>query len=145
MPGTKRPFSDSNATNPDLQAPPFDDLDAVAVHLLNENLSAFFQTWIPYTLLLFARTGAAVHSRFFWASQMRTDLDHVLWRLRYLGREATAEEVDWLVEAAMGFQWPRVEKMLEGRSSEKRRRSWEGDEDEEGGWVGEYDGAGRGV
>ena len=64
-----------------------------------------------------------MHTRDFWASQMRTDLDYQVWRIQYLGREAMEEELDWLVDAAMSFNWHRIEKMLDDRLPEKHVQS----------------------
>jgi hypothetical protein len=72
---------------------------------------------------IFAPTGAAIHTRGFWSSQMRNELDHRLWRPQHLGREATDEELDWLVESAMEMSWPHIEKILDGQSCEKQVHS----------------------
>ena len=128
MAGIKRSLSqiddvelrmDSSAGPP----PAFDDIDDIDAELLNEDLTSFFHTWIPETMRIFASTGAAVHTRDFWASQMRTDLDYQLWRMQYLGHEPTEEELDWLVDAALSFNWHRIETLLDRRSSEDHVQS----------------------
>jgi hypothetical protein len=95
--------------------PTFPDLDNFDANLFNSNLAEFLHGWIPQTLSIFAPTGPAIFTRAFWASQMRSDLYQLLWQTRYLGREATEDELDWLVEAALRVQWPCIETMLERR------------------------------
>jgi hypothetical protein len=53
---------------------------------------------------------------------VRTELDHRLWRPTYLGREATDEELDWVVALAMETKWSRMERVLDGSWSEKRAK-----------------------
>jgi hypothetical protein len=93
-------------------------------------MTIFCDTWIPDTMRIFAPTGAAIHTRGFWSSQMRNELDHRLWRPQHLGREATDEELDRLVDSAMEINWPRIERILDDRSSEKCTRSRLPDPDE---------------
>ena len=134
-PGTKRSLSllrdiDRRGHHSESTPPAFNDMDDVDADLFNENMTQFFRSWIPDTMRIFAPTGAAIHTQEFWASQMRNDLDHSIWQDKYLGREATEEELDWLVGSAIEINWPRIEKILDGRSSEKRMRSDIPDPDE---------------
>jgi hypothetical protein len=77
-----------------------------------ENATGFFDTWILNTIHIFAPTGRSVHSRKFWRSQMRFELDHRLWRAECLGREATENELEWFVETAIKTYWPSIEMIL---------------------------------
>jgi hypothetical protein len=97
---------------PTTTAPPGKYFQDVDTDRLNKNMSAFFHTWIPNTLDMFAHTGTALSARHFWVSQFQYELDHRLWRKEFLGREATDEERDWLVEAAMKVHWQRIQKAL---------------------------------
>jgi hypothetical protein len=121
-PRTKRVAYTENGSPYAFSTPPptFANLDLT---LFNTNLSAFLQSWIPETFAIFNPTGAAVSTRGFWASQMRSDLYHLLWQPRYLGREVTEDELDWIVEAALGREWGRIESMALGREGEERAGS----------------------
>jgi hypothetical protein len=84
----------------------FQDIDTDRLY---QSLVKLFHTWIPKTLDIFGTTGT---TRYFWVSQIQYELDHRLWHKDFLGREATDEERDWLVESAMRVYWPRIQKAL---------------------------------
>jgi hypothetical protein len=106
--GTKdprhHPKKRTSATAPSVKH--FQDIDTDRLY---QSLVKLFHTWIPKTLDIFGTTGT---SRYFWSSQIQYELDHRLWHKDFLGREATDEERDWLVESAMRVHWPRIQKAL---------------------------------
>jgi hypothetical protein len=110
-------------------APPIKYFQDIDTDRLNQSMSALFYTWIPETLDIFGLTGTALFSRHFWISQIQYELDNRLWQPDFLGRKATDEERDWLVEAATKVHWPRIQKALArqwdataSRGSEKGKR-----------------------
>jgi hypothetical protein len=113
-------YTEAGSNHASSTPPTFPDLPAFDPDLFNANLSAFLHDWIPQTLSIFGPTGPAVSTRAFWASQLRSDLFHELWQPRFLGHEATDDELDWLVESALRLHWPRIEAMLERRVCEER-------------------------
>jgi hypothetical protein len=90
-------------------APPAKHFQDIDTDRLYQSLVKLFHTWIPKTLDIFGTTGT---TRYFWSSQIQYELDHRLWHKDFLGREATDEERDWLVESAMRVHWPRIQKAL---------------------------------
>jgi hypothetical protein len=113
-------YTEAGSNHASSTPPTFPDLPAFDPDLFSANLSAFLHDWIPQTLSIFSPTGPAISTRAFWASQLRSDLFHELWQPRFLGREATDDELDWLVESALRLHWPRIEAMLERRVCEER-------------------------
>jgi hypothetical protein len=100
----RHPKKRTSATAPSVKH--FQDIDTDRLY---QSLVKLFHTWIPKTLDIFGTTGT---SRYFWSSQIQYELDHRLWHKDFLGREATDEERDWLVESAMRVHWPRIQKAL---------------------------------
>jgi hypothetical protein len=92
--------------------PIFTNADNIDADIFNANLSAFFSEWILATIRIFNNIGPCIVTCEFWASQIRTELDHRLWQKDFLGREATEEELDWLVDHAMRIYWPRIQELL---------------------------------
>jgi hypothetical protein len=92
--------------------PIFTNADDINANLFNANITAFLCEWIPATMQVFGHIGSPIFAREFWSSQIRTELDHRLWREEFLGREATEVELDWLVENAMRIYWARIEEIL---------------------------------
>jgi hypothetical protein len=91
----RHPKKRTSATAPSVKH--FQDIDTDRLY---QSLVKLFHTWIPKTLDIF------------WSSQIQYELDHRLWHKDFLGREATDEERDWLVESAMRVHWPRIQKAL---------------------------------
>lgn len=115
-------FHDSDHEQLSYSVPPpiFTKADDIDADVFNANLSAFFYEWIPATVRIFKNIGPSIFTREFWSSQIRTELDHRLWQNDFLGREATEEELDWIVDNAMRIYWPRIQDVLHDRESEMR-------------------------
>jgi hypothetical protein len=54
-------------------------------------------------------------THYFWALQIRTELNSRLWKPAYLGCEAADSDLDWPVVSAMNRNWPRIENSLDGK------------------------------
>lgn len=92
----------------------------------------------PSTIIaLFGPSHASLTSRAFWLTQIALELDFVLWRPGFLGREPEDAEVEGIAEECLGEMWGLICQEVNGARGE-----WWGKRREEDGKAG-GDGWGR--